>query len=206
VLADGDPLVAVPTTGCTYRYDGRGSVAEVKSAIGVPGRTFTYDGLGRVTRMTSGGAVASYRYDPLGEVAALDVAGAAVGDNRHDRRYGGLVERSTFLIGGAVVEAVVERRVPGPQGVFLARRDAGAEAEDLYWHGDGQANRLFTDATGHVVQKPDYLPFGQVAADTAATGTATHTKYLWNGGDTLGGFGLTHLGARHYDPEIGRFL
>ena len=32
------------------------------------------------------------------------------------------------------------------------------------------------------------------------------TSEQWNGGDALGSFGLVNVGARIYDPVIGRFL
>src|SRR5262249_52772110 len=36
--------------------------------------------------------------------------------------------------------------------------------------------------------------------------TAQHSTEQWNGGDALEAFGLVQLGARIYDPVIGRFL
>jgi RHS repeat-associated protein len=35
---------------------------------------------------------------------------------------------------------------------------------------------------------------------------ATYSSAKWNGGDTLEALGVTRLGARLYDPVIGRFL
>src|SRR6185436_978832 len=37
-------------------------------------------------------------------------------------------------------------------------------------------------------------------------GTAQYSSEQWNGGDALEAFGLVQLGARIYDPIIGRFL
>src|SRR5262249_39054643 len=37
-------------------------------------------------------------------------------------------------------------------------------------------------------------------------GTPSYTSYQWNYGDALAAFGVSQVGARLYDPVIGRFL
>lgn len=194
-----------PISGsCHYRYDPLGNV----NRIGLPGettRTFQYDGQSRVTRISGGGAVATYRYGPLGDVTHLDVTGAAAEDTRQDRRFGPLVEESIFAVDSTSTR-VVERRIPGPFGLMMIRRGFGPATETLYAHGDDLTGHVRTDATGAVVQTTELDPFGATLADTGQPGTDTYTKYLFNGGDTLGAFDVTHIGARLYDPRSGRFL
>jgi RHS repeat-associated protein len=47
---------------------------------------------------------------------------------------------------------------------------------------------------------------GAPTSSGAPQGSATYTTEQWNGGDELASFGLSILGARLYDPVIGRFL
>ena len=57
------------------------------------------------------------------------------------------------------------------------------------------------------MQEVSYQPFGEAARKTGATpGTTNYENEQWNGGDLLAAFGVVNLGARVYDPVIGRFL
>ena len=57
------------------------------------------------------------------------------------------------------------------------------------------------------MQDINYQPFGEVKNPTGATpGTTNYTTEQFNGGDLLAAFGVVNLGARVYDPVIGRFL
>ena len=166
---------------CEYGYDTLGNVVRI-SENDRPPRTFAYDGYSRMARLSQSGATAEYKYGPFGEVTELDITGAPAGQNRRDRRYGPLMEQS-LLTTPDTVDAVsaIERRVVGPMGVFMARR----ADKFLYWHADDRGNRMFTDGAGAVVQEVDYRSFGRIARNTAAVGSETHTKYLFNDGDTL---------------------
>src|SRR5262249_6722849 len=83
--------------------------------------------------------------------------------------------------------------------------------------GEGRGTRFVTDQTGELVQDVDYKPYGEKApcdptnapgAVCPNPGTKNYTNGQWNGGDllTATGFGVNLLGARVYDPVIGRFL
>jgi RHS repeat-associated protein len=72
--------------------------------------------------------------------------------------------------------------------------------------GEERGNRFFTDTDGAFVQDVGYEPYGGAHATGRAPGAADYTHAQWNGGDVLAAFGLVHLGARLYDPVIGRFL
>ncbi|MFQ5803446.1 MAG: RHS repeat-associated core domain-containing protein [Candidatus Methylomirabilales bacterium] len=201
-LALGPPV-------CDYTYDVLGNVLRIVEGQSV--RTLNYDGWSRVRSITSASVSASYRYGPQGDVTELDVADAKPGGDRHNRRYGALVEKSTFTFveedsGEEKTISFVERRVPGPMGILMARRGLGEDATVLYWHGDSMANRFFTDAGGEIVQEVKYRPFGGILEDTGSEDGSNSTKYLWNSGDYLKAFQLFHLGARLFDPTIGRFL
>jgi RHS repeat-associated protein len=90
--------------------------------------------------------------------------------------------------------------------MLAMRRKTDAGDVLMFPHGDRTANRVFTDAAGHVIQRVEYRPYGEMTEDTGEAGSALYSKYLWNGGETFKPFGLTLLGARPYDPASGRFL
>ena len=73
--------------------------------------------------------------------------------------------------------------------------------------GEARGTRFVTDQTGAFVQDVSYQPFGEARQPDGATpGTTNYENEQWNGGDLLAAFGVVNLGARVYDPVIGRFL
>ena len=56
------------------------------------------------------------------------------------------------------------------------------------------------------MQDVDYSPYGEPTSTGAQPGSSRYSNWQWNGGDALAAFGVSHLGARIYDPVIGRFL
>ena len=58
---------------------------------------------------------------------------------------------------------------------------------------------------GAFVQEVDYQPYGEVKNPSGATPRTTdYVSEQFNGGDFLAAFGIVKLGARLYDPTIGR--
>jgi RHS repeat-associated protein len=166
-----------------------------------PPRAFEYDAESRLVKMTKGPLNAELRYGPFGELIQLDVRGDDA-MKRRDRHFGPLLEES---VGSG--SSFIDRRIPGPMGVLAARRTQPDGSDGLIFpHGDDTANRLFTDATGKVIQRVEYRPYGEITEDTGEPGSVLYSQYLWNGGETFKPFGLTLLGARAYDPTSGRFL
>jgi RHS repeat-associated protein len=77
---------------------------------------------------------------------------------------------------------------------------AGASGSVTYIHTDGLGSPVArTDASGYVISRTRYEPYGYVAAGVQPTiGFTGHV----NDGDT----GLTYMQQRYYDPVAGRFL
>jgi RHS repeat-associated protein len=186
---------------CNVTYDQVGNVVQQATRTGT--RLLSYFADGSVRNVTDGTTEAQFRYDAFGEVQELDVTSNTSADTRHDRRYGGLIawrdERS-----GASTTSVLSRTIPGPDG-FQATRH-GAAGPWVFAFGEARGNRFFTDDTGAFVQDVDYKPYGEATSTGAQPGSPLYSNEQWNGGDALAALGIDHLGARLYDPVIGRFL
>jgi RHS repeat-associated protein len=190
-----------PTTGpCNVVYDGSGNIIEQPTPNGT--RVHEFYPSGAVQRIEQDNVTASFSYDGSGEMFALDVAGLFLSDARRDRRYG-LIERREADVNGAI-QSIIVRNIPGPNGIIASRRGA-ADGRWVFPFGEQRGTRVATDGESFV-QDVDYLPFGKATSTGATPGQPEYTNYQWNGGDALADLGLVHLGARLYDPTLGRFL
>ena len=188
-------------TACNVEHDGSGNTIRQVTRTGL--RNFSYFDSGNVRDIVQGAARATFRYDAFGGVQELNVTGTGVSDERHDRRYGELIERRDQVINGATT-TFLSRNIPGPGGIIASRR--GTKQDWVFQFGEARGNRFFVDGTGAFAQSVDYQPFGEANSSGALPGSTDYTTFQWNGGDALAAFGLSHLGARLYDPVIGRFL
>jgi RHS repeat-associated protein len=188
-------------TACNVTYDQIGNIVAQPTRTGL--RQLSYLADGSVRRVVDGGTAAHFRYDAFGEVQELDLTSSTSPDTRHDRRYGGLIAWRAEEA-GASPTSVLTRTIPGPDG-FVATRH-GADGPWVFAFGEARGNRFFTDETGAFVQDVDYSPFGEPTSTGAQPGSSLYSHDQWNGGDALAALGVSHLGARLYDPVIGRFL
>jgi RHS repeat-associated protein len=77
-----------------------------------------------------------------------------------------------------------------------------AERTTTYYHNDGLGSVVAaTNDSGQVLWRKDYAPYGEQIDTTPDTERQAYTGKLHD--DVTG---LTYFGARHYDPEMGRFL
>jgi RHS repeat-associated protein len=200
------------TTTATYTYDPSttAGVDQLTSQTG-PTRSFSYDSDGRMTARgsdtiswdgrdrISGGTFAgtsiAYAYDASGQIRSRTSGSTTI-------RYllGGLFETNGS---GTITNTYID----GPQGAlarFAGPPASSSTASFLYYNGHGD---LAADASnsGTRTATDTYDPFG-TPLETQPTNTATHR---YTGGwdkqyDTAGGIVL--MGARPYDPTLGRFL
>jgi RHS repeat-associated protein len=203
--ADRDRLCRIdygPGSGgaCNVLHDARGNIISEPTRTGT--REFSYFSSGGVRTISSQGVQAHFAYDAFGQVQKINVEGSNV-ENRRDRRYGGLIERRDVTSGGSTATQII-RRIPGAGGIMVSRRGPGNQW--VFELGELRGNRFFINRAGAFIQDVDYEPFGEATSTGAQPGTADYTSYQWNGRDALAAFGLSHLGARLYDPVIGRFL
>ncbi|MGY3355158.1 RHS repeat-associated protein [Bradyrhizobium sp. GM0.4] len=189
-----------PGGPCNVLHDTRGNIVSEPTRTGT--REFSYYSSGAIRTISSQGVHAHFAYDAFGQVQELDVQGSAV-ENRRDRRYGRLIEQRDILEANTNVSRII-RHIPGPGGIFATRR--GPTPNWVFQFGELRGNRYFVNQTGEFIQEVDYEPFGEASSTGAPAGTRDYSNYQWNGGDAIAAFGLSHLGARLYDPVIGRFL
>lgn len=82
--------------------------------------------------------------------------------------------------------------------------DAFAADKVVYFHNDVSGSPVgATDAIGNVLWKENYRPYGERVANSSA---ATANNKLWFTGKPQDAqTGLSYMGARYYDPMLGRF-
>ena len=123
-----------------------------------------------------------------------------------DKHFGGLIYQRDETVNNTK-KSVITRSIPGPDGLIATRHGPRSNDPWTFAFGERRGNRFFTDQTGAFVQDVGYQPYGEVAsASGAQPGSQKYTNAQWNGGDALAALGLSQLGARIYDPVIGRFL
>jgi RHS repeat-associated protein len=175
------------TTTFTYNTDG--------DATARGGDTLTWNGWGRHTGGSFSGQAVSYTFDSLGF--------------RRQRIFDGVTTR---FVQGGLMETNTSGTlqvfdVSGPQGDlahYLGAPSTGTSVSYLYFnaHGDLAAQ---ADTAGTRTADHSYDPFGSLLSGTAPTNalserfTGRWDKKL----DTT--TGLVEMGARPYDPGIGRF-
>ncbi len=196
----------IPTSvPCNVRYDATGNTIELPTHDG--SRQFTYFNSGAVraiSQQTSGVAAppitAVFAYDALGDVREVEVQGVdAAGGERSDRRFGPHIEKRSVVGNPA---GLIVRNIPGPNGLLASKRGA----DWIFPYGEQRGVRFFVDQEGRFVQEVAYRPFGAALSTGTPAGSSNHSTRQWNYSDTLSAFGLSQLGARLYDPVIGRFL
>ena len=182
---------------CNVTYDGAGDITSMPTRSGTP-HSFTYFPSGHVSGIASGGSLASFAYDAFGALQQLTLNTPQT-DMRADKYFGALLKQR---IEGS--NSVLTRKIPAP-GLVATRH--GPTGGWTFAFGEPRGTRFVTDQAGAFVQDIDYQPFGEVKNPTGATpGSTNYTSEQWNRGDLLKAFGVVKLGARLYDPVIGRFL
>jgi RHS repeat-associated protein len=187
-------------TACNVVHDALGNIVQQPAIDGL--RSLQYLPSGPVSKISKpDGTQARFRYDAFGSVQELDIAGPTA-DTRTDRRYGGMIELRTDTVNGVKTKRIARSFPLG--GASVTR--SGASGEWVFALGDQRGNRYFVGASGQTKQKVDYAAYGKPASTGAQPGSPDYQREQWNGGDNLAAFGVSHLGARLYDPMLGRFL
>ncbi|WP_329062542.1 polymorphic toxin-type HINT domain-containing protein [Streptomyces sp. NBC_01429] len=185
-------LTSVATTSASdtitdaYEYDATGNT------ITRSGQKLAWDAEGHLAKVTEGTKTTEYLYDTDG--------------NRLIGRSGS--ETTLYLGHTEVVLASGADKTKATRYVDLGGGQNAIQNDNGSWsftiadhHGTGQ---LAVNAADLAITQRRTLPFGAIRGDTPKTWPGT--KGFVGGTDDTQNTGLTHLGAREYDPTIGRFL
>src|SRR6266540_1586160 len=167
----------------SYSYDSMGNTTG-RDIAGQPVQTLTWDPEGHLATVTTSAGTTSYLYDAAGNrLIGKDANGATL--------YLGHTEIRRDPIGSATAT----RYCPGGA---VRTTTGGLVYQTSDHHGTTQLSIKASDLS---VARRKSDPFG----NPRGTQPAWPTTHGYVGG-TTDPTGLTHLGAREYDPSIGRFI
>jgi RHS repeat-associated protein len=189
---DANQLTGVTTTQgsetstASYGYDAAGNTTTR------PGQKLTWDAEGHVAAVTEGSSTTSYLYDADGNrliTRAPSKTTLQLGHTEITLDKGATTAKATRYLGlGGGNQAI--------------RNNDGTFAFTLADHQDTAG--LSVKADDLALSQRRSLPFG--GSRGTETGTWPGTKGFVGGTDDTDTTGLVHLGAREYDPAIGRFI
>ncbi|KAK1183177.1 polymorphic toxin-type HINT domain-containing protein [Streptomyces sp. NBS 14/10] len=208
----------------TYGYPEPGSaqphtLTSVKATgpNGTSQDTFGYDKAGNTTTRTLGGDTQSLAWDAEGHLAKVtepveggsDKVTEYLYDADGNRLIGRTPTETTLYLGNTEITLPKGSTTPKAtryidlgDGHQAVQEDDGTVSLTLAdHHGTAQ---LAIDATTQKLAQRRTLPFGDLRGDQPTDWPGT--KGFVGGTDNTKTTGLTHLGARDYDPTTGRFL
>ncbi|WP_405613615.1 RHS repeat-associated core domain-containing protein [Streptomyces sp. NBC_01508] len=174
--------------------------------------TFTYDAAGNTTERTVGGDTQRLRWNDSGELISTAEADGKETTYLYDASGNRVVRRDASATtvylpgmelslpkGGTKVEAT---RYYSLAGQTVAVREDGGGLSYLTADHQGTSG-LAIDATTGAVSQRRFDPFG---AERGEAGGTWPGEKGFVGGTIDAQSGLTHLGAREYDPALGKFM
>lgn len=193
-----DQLTSVTTGGNTtsYAYSADGEVSSRGSD------TLTWDGRGRLNGGTYAGTTVSYAYDALGRLQTRTTTSPS-----STRRYlyiGSGQEPIAETNGSGTIQLFHVEGAAGSYKQYEGPPASGTTATLLFYDGHGNTIATATNS-GARTNAYSYGPFGEPNETLPTNATVDryvgrwHKKY-----DTASG--LVLMGARPYDPNVGRFL
>ncbi|MEO3746487.1 RHS repeat-associated core domain-containing protein [Plantactinospora sp. B5E13] len=205
-----NPLTGVGTTSTSaYPAAGHGPHALGSVTTGGTVNSYDYDAVGNTTVRTVAGSTQRLTWDAEAHLATV-TEGGKVTEYLYDGDGNRLIRRDpdavTLYLGNSEVKltrssGVVSATRYYQLGTVTAVRTS---ANGLSFEAADQVGtaQLSVDADDLAVTQRRYLPFGE---QRGAQGSWP-TEKGFVGGTVDTSTGLTHLGAREYDPDIGRFV
>jgi len=172
-------------------YDPRGNTTQYGDL------DLTYDVYGKVVGAEEPAMTAVYLYDASDRRVMSQVNGYATyfvldGNRVLQEVDGNSAQVTKEYVWGSAIDELVILQLDGE--IYHAHADAlGSTA-------------LLTDATGDIVERYDYNPFGACVATDVNGGGLVGNPYRFTGRRLESETGLYYYRARHYTPEMGRFL
>ncbi|MER8027993.1 RHS repeat-associated core domain-containing protein [Streptomyces bauhiniae] len=177
----------------TYEFDSTGNTTGRPD--GTSTQVLDWSGDGKLTSLTESGKTTTYLYGADGELLIR----ATEGGERV--LYTGATELHLRANGSTWAQ----RRYGAADFTVAVRTNEGGSNKLSYLVTDHQGTpTLAIDATGQAFSRRYTTPFG--AARGSITGSAWPDDKGFLGKTTDTGTGLTHVGARQYDPGTGQFI
>jgi RHS repeat-associated protein len=173
--------------GVTYSYDSNGNLTSTSS-----GQSFAWDVFNRMTSATGSGGTATYTYNGDG----LKIR--RIGPDGTTRYYHDGIRPIWEADGAGNMTAQLDRDIFGN---LLSRKEPAGTRRYYHFDGLGSTTAL-SDESGAAVATLLYDAWGN---QRTATG-ASVPNYRFTGAELDSASGLYHMGARFYDPTIGRWL
>lgn len=176
------PLAATATR--TFSYDAAGNMLSRNTDTGVA-QTLTWDKEGHLATLTEGSEVTSYVYDSAGR--RLIAKNSA--------------KQTLYLPDGTELEKIGSA---DPLGTRYYNGVAVRGANGLKWIASNhqQTSIVQIDSVTLSAERRRFLPYGELRGGQPSGWLGTK-GYV---GGTKDDTGLTHIGAREYDPSLGRFI
>ncbi|MET9274465.1 polymorphic toxin-type HINT domain-containing protein [Kribbella sp. NPDC003557] len=206
-------------TTTTYTYPAAGAarphgVTAVNSSgpSGTSVDNYGYDAVGNMSTRTVGGDTDTLTWDPEGHLASVsgpdgDTSYVYDADGsrliRHDPKGATLYLASAEVRWDKAADSVSSTRYYDFDGSTVAMRNNSQSVEYLIADPQGTAT-VSVDGLSAVVSRRSMDPFGNSRGTTSPTWELNSRGFV-NGVDDPS-TGLTHLGAREYDPKLGRFI
>ncbi|MEV5194721.1 RHS repeat-associated core domain-containing protein [Streptomyces clavifer] len=172
----------------TYTYDEQGNTTKRYSPTGTA-QSLTWDIEGELTRLTEGTKTTDYLYDATGELLI--------------RR--GPVETVLYLGGQELHYDTAAKKFTAQRYYPAGDATAVRSESGLSWMVDDHHDTasMTVDATTQAITRRYTKPFGE-SRGAAPSAWPDDKGFLGKPADA--DTGLTHIGAREYDPATGRFL
>ncbi|MFI0479651.1 RHS repeat-associated core domain-containing protein [Actinomadura sp. 9N215] len=193
----GNRLTQLTQTGTsrTYSYDAAGNTSAIRTTDGSPAtstQTFEWDTEGELTKVTENGNDATFIYDADGNrLIRKDPTGATL-----------------YLPDGTELRALNgTATATGTRYYTLAGQPIAMRTADgtvTYLTGDHQGTaQIAIDAETQATTARRFTPFGSIRGMDDDSTWPNDKSFV---GGTQDPTGLTHLGAREYNPDTGRFI
>jgi RHS repeat-associated protein len=186
-------------------YDGNGNTLTDNS-----GNTYTYDAWNRMATATVGGIAYSYAYDATSQRIQEDDTSSSTTDLYYDNQ-GQVVEERQTTSGGTQIKTNVwgQQYVNDLVSSDVTPADSSTATRYYFEHDGNFDTTAVTDASGNVLQRFEYDPYGKLTVLSASYGSSSAaplTAYLFQGGRLDSLTGLSHFGARDYNPATGTWM
>ncbi|MFF3322717.1 RHS repeat-associated core domain-containing protein [Streptomyces sp. NPDC002889] len=181
----------------TYDYDPAGNTE--KRPGSTASQSLDWNAEGKLALLTEGTKKTGYLYDTEGNLFIR----RAIGDGE-SVLYLGATEIHRKVSGTTTKTWATRSYTAGETGIAVRSTESGNQKLSFLAGDHHGTSSLSVDATTQAVVRRYSTPFGAARGTTSSGTWPDDKRFLGKPADT--GTGLTHIGAREYDPAIGRFL